>query len=766
MVDNAPVGNYCEVNGDGGDHAEEQAENYADRNSDPGAQRPRRLHPRRLQRRTPRNTTGGMGALKRSVIGTVSCRNLDNDRHSSGGSTLSTSGTNGGSRGSSLDLEAITCTLNVIEGIRGAGSLLTSAQEAAIGNLRSMLLNPPLPPVSSPPARSNSRREAMFFKTGYETTLLENELLKCFHEVEDNAEDTDQMEAATAVLATYGGQVFQRRKHIHDISRDTDLSSSRDVLHSRHSSFNSDTGSINLEDIGLDLSERENENHHSIRRASNRRTAAANLDPLECTESMKKFFASDSQLTLTSKNYCPPEWNALKKEARTELTRLLSWENISKWEFNVLDVANYSREVLSSRSGSLHGMEGQFCPLLLVGWAILCSPMAQQAMEGSLGDDYEKEETSSASCPYFFITDLNLNPEAICNFLREIESKYRPELPYHNNVHAADVTQTLHCLLQFMGPDILEILFDPVEIFSILLAATFHDVDHRGTNNLFQQNAMTSLAIQYNDASILESMHSAIGHSFLMGEEKRKEWDVFEKWSDGQKKQARSVMIRSVLGTDMSKHFESVGELASLVDKIRAQDMEEATRGEPRPILSILTEVLAPKIMNTEAPDIEAPLEKECNKFTDFILKFLLHAADISNPTKRNDLAVHWADKALAEFFAQGDREKELGLPVSPLCDRDAVHRADSQIGFLKFVIRPTFVLLGEILPRVKEEVLPRIDENLNYWTREKKKLLMGLMNASAKLKQRLSSVQRRSQRHSSLMRIPSCGDSSTEDSD
>jgi len=78
-------------------------------------------------------------------------------------------------------------------------------------------------------------------------------------------------------------------------------------------------------------------------------------------------------------------------------------------------------------------------------------------------------------------------------------------------------------------------------------------------------------------------------------------------------------------------------------------------------------------------------------------------------------------------FFppSTGVKEEELGIPISPLCDRGTVKRADSQIGFLQFVIRPTYVLLGEILPRVKEEVMPMIDENINYWTREKNRLSM-----------------------------------------
>jgi len=48
------------------------------------------------------------------------------------------------------------------------------------------------------------------------------------------------------------------------------------------------------------------------------------------------------------------------------------------------------------------------------------------------------------------------------------------------------------------------------------------------------------------------------------------------------------------------------------------------------------------------------------------------------------------------------------------------VNKPDSQIGFLKFVIRPTYLLLGEILPRVEEEVMPIIDKQVEYWVNEK----------------------------------------------
>ncbi len=35
----------------------------------------------------------------------------------------------------------------------------------------------------------------------------------------------------------------------------------------------------------------------------------------------------------------------------------------------------------------------------------------------------------------------------------------------------------------------------------------------------------------------------------------------------------------------------------------------------------------------------------------------------------------------MEEYFKQGEKEKELGLPCSPLCDRDNTLVAESQIG-------------------------------------------------------------------------------------
>jgi len=62
-------------------------------------------------------------------------------------------------------------------------------------------------------------------------------------------------------------------------------------------------------------------------------------------------------------------------------------------------------------------------------------------------------------------------------------------------------------------------------------------------------------------------------------------------------------------------------------------------------------------------------------------LALVLHCADISHPGKPWEIHQSWTQSLMEEFFKQGEKEKELGLPCSPLCDRENTLVAESQIG-------------------------------------------------------------------------------------
>lgn len=70
-------------------------------------------------------------------------------------------------------------------------------------------------------------------------------------------------------------------------------------------------------------------------------------------------------------------------------------------------------------------------------------------------------------------------------------------------------------------------------------------------------------------------------------------------------------------------------------------------------------------------------------------MNIIIHACDISNPTKPFNIYSEWADRVMSEFWLQGDKEKELGLPVSFLCDRLTNKIPNSQIGFIDGIVFP-----------------------------------------------------------------------------
>jgi len=279
---------------------------------------------------------------------------------------------------------------------------------------------------------------------------------------------------------------------------------------------------------------------------------------------------------------------------------------------------------------------------------------------------------------------LGINLTTLVTFLRAVEAEYVSDNQYHTSVHAADVLQTLHCLIQMGRGGISEAL-EKIDVYAMLLSAVVHDIGHPGTNNLYQINAKTDLAIMYDGKSCLENMHAAKTFQLILNSEKNGccNINVLESLSPKQKNQIRNKMIQAILATDMSHHFSSVSCVEKIVAEMRIQNLS----------WSGLNQIYVETVMN-----------------------FMLHLADISNPGKPLKVAKHWANCALSKFFAQGDLEAEKGLPVSLLCDRNSTELASSQRDFIRFIVLPAFEVLGSIIPEVKRIVVPQLLQNLEYW--------------------------------------------------
>ncbi|ELV09436.1 Calcium/calmodulin-dependent 3',5'-cyclic nucleotide phosphodiesterase 1C [Tupaia chinensis] len=228
---------------------------------------------------------------------------------------------------------------------------------------------------------------------------------------------------------------------------------------------------------------------------------------------------------------------------------------------------------------------------------------------------------------YDLISRFKIPISALVSFVEALEVGYsKHKNPYHNLMHAADVTQTVHYLLYKTG---VANWLTELEIFAIIFSAAIHDYEHTGTTNNFHIQTRSDPAILYNDRSVLENHHLSAAYRLLQEDEEM------------------NILI------NLSK------------DDWR----------------------------------IEKPKA----------LSLMLHTADISHPAKAWDLHHRWTMSLLEEFFRQGDREAELGLPFSPLCDRKSTMVAQSQVGFIDFIVEPTFTVLTDMTEKI---VSPLIDES------------------------------------------------------
>ena len=97
------------------------------------------------------------------------------------------------------------------------------------------------------------------------------------------------------------------------------------------------------------------------------------------------------------------------------------------------------------------------------------------------------------------------------------------------------------------------------------------------------------------------------------------------------------------------------------------------------------------------------------------VLDFFIHSADLAHNTKLFDISLQWVELLSNEFWLQGDKEKSLNLPVSFLCERTNADIPNSQVGFIKGFIIPTFDVLVQMFPSLNYTV-DNAKNNLYQW--------------------------------------------------
>uniref|UniRef100_A0A2K5YDR0 3',5'-cyclic-AMP phosphodiesterase n=1 Tax=Mandrillus leucophaeus TaxID=9568 RepID=A0A2K5YDR0_MANLE len=233
--------------------------------------------------------------------------------------------------------------------------------------------------------------------------------------------------------------------------------------------------------------------------------------------------------------------------------------------------------------------------------------------------------------------------DTMVTYMLTLEDHYHADVAYHNSLHAADVLQSTHVLLATPALD-------------------------------------SELALMYNDESVLENHHLAVGFKLLQEDN----CDIFQNLSKRQRQSLRKMVIDMVLATDMSKHMTLLADLKTMVEtkKVTSSGV-------------LLLDNYSDRIQ---------------------VLRNMVHCADLSNPTKPLELYRQWTDRIMAEFFQQGDRERERGMEISPMCDKHTASVEKSQVGFIDYIVHPLWETWADLVHPDAQEILDTLEDNRDWY--------------------------------------------------
>jgi hypothetical protein len=267
---------------------------------------------------------------------------------------------------------------------------------------------------------------------------------------------------------------------------------------------------------------------------------------------------------------------------------------------------------------------------------------------------------------------FNIEANILMKYMAKVESLYIKN-PYHNAIHAADVLYGTHYIVNVLG---CGNMFSAMEKLAIFFSAAVHDVGHLGVSNTFLIRSNNKLAITYNDSSVLEHMHAAT--AFEVGHE----ISFFDFFSTEDYAVFRRTVIDTVLATDLAQHMAFVAQLKSFKNNKKIKF------------------------------EVEKPL---------IFMKTIVKLCDLGHSLKKLSIHIKWTERIVEEFFAQGDKEKTLGMPVSPFMDREHPDTPKNQVGFFEFIVLPFWqtsaALVNELDPLLQVGM-----SNYNYWKDLKQK--------------------------------------------
>ncbi|XP_023785407.1 cone cGMP-specific 3',5'-cyclic phosphodiesterase subunit alpha' [Cyanistes caeruleus] len=296
--------------------------------------------------------------------------------------------------------------------------------------------------------------------------------------------------------------------------------------------------------------------------------------------------------------------------------------------------------------------------------------------------------------------------EVLTRWMYTVRKGYR-DITYHNWRHGFNVGQTMFTLLMVMlliltpnslisicstpdgnsGRHMLRVTcfllqtgkikkyYTDLEAFAMVAAAFCHDIDHRGTNNLYQMKSAAPLA-KLHGSSILERHHLEYSKTLLQDES----LNIFQNLNKRQYETVLHLFEVAIIATDLALYFKKRTMFQKIVDAIEKMETEEQ----------------AIKYISID------PTKKEV------IMAMMMTGCDLSAITKPWEVQSKVALMVANEFWEQGDLERTvLQQQPIPMMDRNKGDELPKlQVGFIDFVC--TFVY--KEFSRFHKEITPMFD--------------------------------------------------------
>uniref|UniRef100_A0A8C7YVJ3 Phosphodiesterase n=1 Tax=Oryzias sinensis TaxID=183150 RepID=A0A8C7YVJ3_9TELE len=273
------------------------------------------------------------------------------------------------------------------------------------------------------------------------------------------------------------------------------------------------------------------------------------------------------------------------------------------------------------------------------------------------------------------VKKFQIPQEVLVRFMYSVSKGYR-KITYHNWRHGFNVGQTMFTLLTTGA---LKRYYTDLEVMAMITAGFLHDIDHRGTNNLYQVKSGNPLA-KLHGSSILERHHLEFG-KFLLSDESL---NIYQNLNRRQVDHVIHLTDIAIIATDLALYFKKRTMFQKIVDLSKTYEEEKKWVD----------------FMSLETTRKE------------IVMAMMMTACDLSAITKPWEVQSKVALSVAAEFWEQGDLERTvLEQQPIPMMDRNkAAELPKLQCGFIDFVC--TFVY--KEFSRFHPQIQPMLDGILN----------------------------------------------------